>query len=395
MGELFVVFLFGLFVVAILVGEDFILTLLYLLLGAFIVGKWWGWRALRGLQVERDFNRHAFLGESLPVSLKVRNKSWLPLAWLHVRESLPAEVYSSGPFQQVTTLGPRASMELSYRLECRKRGFYPLGPLDLISGDVFGMSSSPRMRLEPDYLAVFPKIIPLTRVKLPSQAPLGSLRSHQPLFEDPSRTRGKREYVVGDSLRRVDWKASATVGRLQVKLFEPSIALETAIFLNLNAAEYTVFTRFDVPELAIVVAASLANWVINARQSVGLASNGVDPLQGGETMALIPARRGRGHLMRLLESLARVQTAETFPFVDLIRQHSATLPWGTTLIVITNHIDDDLFDALFQARRAGLSVFLIVCGQVSNFAHSCKKAAYFGIPALHILNENDLDIWRQ
>jgi hypothetical protein len=92
-------------------------------------------------------------------------------------------------------------------------------------------------------------------VRLPSRSPIGTLRHTQPIFEDPSRVRGKRDYTTGDSLRRVDWKATATTGRLQVKQFEPSIALETALFLNLNADEYLQRTRLDATELAIVIAA--------------------------------------------------------------------------------------------------------------------------------------------
>ena len=88
---------------------------------------------------------------------------------------------------------------------------------------------------------------------------------------------GKRDYTAGDSLRRIDWKSTAAVGRLQTKLFEPSIALETVLFLNLNSEEYHYKFRYDASELAIVVAASLANWIIGQKQSVGLVVNGSDP----------------------------------------------------------------------------------------------------------------------
>jgi len=70
------------------------------------------------------------------------------------------------------------------------------------------------------------------------------MRHQQPIFEDPH-AYGKRDYVASDSLRRVDWKASASTGRLQIKQFEPSIALQTVIFLNLNGSEYNTRNRID------------------------------------------------------------------------------------------------------------------------------------------------------
>lgn len=378
-----------------MVGEDFILTVLYLLLGSFVLARLWGQRALRGVTVQREFTPRAFLGETVPVRLEIKNDGWLPLAWLQVRESLPVELYSSGPFQRVVHMEPKGTLQLEYFMNCRKRGYYPVGPLDLASGDVLGVTQNQYRQQDPGHISVFPKIIPLRQVKLPSHAPLGTLRSHQPIFEDPSRVRGKRDYVAGDSLRRVDWKATASKGSLQVKLLEPSIALETAIFLNLNAADYDIHSRFAVPELAIVVAASLANWVTSVRQAAGLVTNGADPLQEGELPLPIPPRRGRGHLMRILELLARVQVAETIPFAELLRQETSLLPWGTTLIVVTNKIDDGLFDALFNARRSGLSIFLIQCGRMINFEEMRKKAGYFGMVVHQIIEEEDMDIWRR
>jgi uncharacterized protein (DUF58 family) len=326
MGEYFILFLFVLFGVAVFLSEDFVFTLLYLFVGTFIIGRWWSLRALRGISTRRAFTSRAFLGENVPVDLKIKNNSWLPLPWLQIREHLPVGLYSSGPFQQVATLNPKGLFQIKYELDCRKRGYYPIGPLDLYSGDVLGLTALQKRSFQPEYLTVYPKILPLTRVKLPSYAPMGTLRHNQPVFEDPSRVLGKRDYVAGDSLRRVDWKASANIGRLQVKIFEPSIALETVIFLNLNANEYALHWRYDASELAIVIAASLANWVVSVRQSVGLVTNGVDPFLENETPLPIPPRRGRGHLLRLLDVLARVQINETYPFVQLLRQSCNSLP---------------------------------------------------------------------
>jgi uncharacterized protein (DUF58 family) len=193
----------------------------------------------------------------------------------------------------------------------------------------------------------------------------------------------------------VDWKASAATGRLQVKLFEPSIALETVIFLNLNAAEFDLYARFLEPELAIVVAASIAYWITNQRQAVGLYTNGSDPLADGKSPQPIQARRGRAHLMRVLDVLARVAVAETYPLVSLIRREIVNLSWGTTMILITGFMNDDLFDALFQARRAGMDSVLILIGQVSNYQYIRQRAEYFGFPLHLIRNERDLDQWRQ
>jgi uncharacterized protein (DUF58 family) len=265
----------------------------------------------------------------------------------------------------------------------------------LYSGDVLGIRDNVQGHHDAQRMTVYPKIVPLTRVDIPSSSPLGSLRHKEPIFEDPSRVIGKRDYVVGDSLRRVDWKATAASNRLQVKQLEPSISLETSIFLNLNTGEYDQRTWIDATELAIVITASLANWVIARRQAVGMVTNGVDPLGNGARPPSIPPRRNRGHLMRLLDILARIEPKDTDAFVQLVNREAVRLSWGTTMILITGQIDDDLFDSLFQARRRGLNAIVVLAGLGAGSEEIRRKSASFGFPLYAIHRERDLDIWRR
>jgi uncharacterized protein (DUF58 family) len=395
MGKFLPVFLLALIAIAIFLEGDYVLTLVYLFFGALIASRWWGGKVMRSIDLERSFNHWAFLGEKVRVDLNIKNRSFLPVPWLQIRESLPVGLHSRGPFQDVVYLTPKGNLDFSYQLDCKKRGLYPVGPLHLFSGDVLGVGKNRTHSLAPEYLTVYPKIIPLVKIDFPSQSPMGTLRHNQPIFEDPTRVRGKRDYTAGDSLRRIDWKATATSGRLQVKQFEPSISLETMIFLNLNANEYDFRTRFFDSELAITVAASMANWIVSARQSVGLATNGYDPLMDASFPPILPARRGRGHLLRLLEILARLQMVESLPLSQLLHQELAKLPWGATLILVSGKIDDDLFDSLFQARRAGMNAYLVQCGQTKDIRSLEQKARQFGIPLVNFMREEDLDIWRR
>jgi uncharacterized protein (DUF58 family) len=107
------------------------------------------------------------------------------------------------------------------------------------TGDLFGFAEA-QGRLETlDHLTVYPRVIPLTHVDLTSRAPHGTIRSQQPIFADPARVMGKREYQRGDPLRAIDWKSSAHANQLQVKKYEPAVSLNSIIFLDLSARAYT------------------------------------------------------------------------------------------------------------------------------------------------------------
>jgi uncharacterized protein (DUF58 family) len=385
-----------LIVIAAIFRDDFSFTLLYLFAGAFAIGSWWSRRSLPAINYRRQYTKRVFLGEEVNVTLFITNSGWLPIPWVRVHEGLPVELSGPESFQRVTSFSSRENKEYSYKIEARRRGYYAIGPLFLYSSDILGLSSSDlRREGEAEHLTVYPKIIPLTNIAFPSQSPMGTLRHHRPIFEDPTRVLGKRDYVAGDSLRRVDWKSTAVSGRMQVKLFEPSIALENVIFLNLNRDDYFYRTRIASTELAIVVAASMANWIVNKQQTVGLFVNGKDPLNLGEDPQYIPARSGKGNLMRILDVLARIQMDERPNFSESFRNIQVHLPWGTTITIISGSADDALIQELYQARKVGLSVNLILAGMIPNAKGIQHQASFFGIPVLNIAKEQDMDIWRQ
>lgn len=209
-GDYLPLLIFLIFVAAFL-RDDFAFTLVYLLVGVFLLGSWWSRRAIAGVTYKRTFYNHAFLGEKIKVELEINNTKWLPVPWLRIREGLPVQLSGPDSFNRVLTLTPRAREDFAYTLEARKRGYYPIGPLFISTGDLMGLGGRELQNEgETEYLTVYPKIVPLALLKFPSRSPLGTLRHTQPIFEDPTRVMGKRDYVAGDSLRRVDWKSTAT-----------------------------------------------------------------------------------------------------------------------------------------------------------------------------------------
>ncbi len=395
MSETLVGFLVFLLILGTLTRETFVIVLIYLGVGSFLLSRWWSARILTGINFTRQFERKVFPDENVAVKIDLTNRTILPAVWMRVQDYYPIEIADTRSFFQVITLGPREHTVLEYNLKARKRGYYPVGPFEMTTGDLLGISAEQASQGPSDFLTVYPKVIPLTDPFLPSRSPMGTLRHRQPIFEDPSRPVGKRDYQAGDSLRRIDWKATAATSRLQVKLFEPSIALETAIFLNLNLEEYSTKDRIAGTELAIVAAASLANWAIAKRQSAGLYTNGIDVLTLEMELQPIPPRKGRAHLMRMLESMARVKAHETKPFAQLLRQYRAGLSWGTTLILITGSSDQALFDEMIQAQKAGMSVVLILCGWYTGVTESRQRAKTAGVTLVDLPDESAFKAWQR
>ncbi|MGD8397294.1 MAG: DUF58 domain-containing protein [Anaerolineae bacterium] len=398
MGRI-VPFLVILLAAAFFTGADFFFYLLYALSGIYALGRVWARRSVDAVAVERRHDRRVFLGESFRVAVEVRNEGWLPVLWMRLSDTVPAQLTPATPFRRIISLGPKERLQLEYRLVGRRRGYYPMGPFVTQGGDLLGTMTHEASQGAGGAVVVYPKIVPLHDLGLPSQMPFGALSSHKRLFEDPSRIQGVRDYQPGDSPRHMDWKTSARLGALQVRRYEPAIALETAIFLNLSAEEYPQACIHQAPELGIVVAASAAVRLGEMRQAVGLVSNGRDPLAAEPGfMPALPLRKGRHHLTNLLELLARIEIAREgespVPFRDLLIQKSLALPWGSTVLAITSRETEGLVDALLALRRRGLAVILVLTCPDAGFASIAARVGQIGVETVRIWRERDLDVWR-
>lgn len=381
-----------LLLLAVLLQVDFVFYIVYVLAGSYLLARWWAGRTFPRLHVQRRLTDHIFLGETGQVEIEVANMSWWPVPWLRIEESPPLNVAAGNPVRQVIALRPKERAVLRYPVLGRQRGYYPIGPTAMTTGDLFGFTET-QGRLEAlDHLTVYPRVIPLAHVELTSHAPHGTIKSQQHIFADPARVMGKREYQRGDPLRAIDWKSSAHADRLQVKKYEPAVSLSSVIFLELSIGLYTQQLRYSASEWAIVVAASLANYLVEQRQAVGLGCNGADPLTGADRWLIAP-RPGRVHLMKLLEWLARAQTADLPPLAEWLPTAALGLGWGTTVIAISPTGDEETCRALHRLLRAGLNPTLVVVEPHGQFGVIRERARRLGLTAHLMANEGDLKRW--
>lgn len=289
MNELLILALLALFI-GLAARFDPLVYFFYVLVGIYLVNRFWLQRSRQALTAQRTLSSSAgerlpgasdtsaFLGDRVEVTLEIINRGMWPIAWLIATERLPTALRPVEPARWTLTLGPRERQLRRYTLHCVRRGYYPIGPLLASTGTPWVAERHEAALTPVTYFTVYPHIVPLDQLGLPSRLPLGSRRSPDPLLPDPSRVIGIRDYTPGDRLRDVHWRATAQVGSLQVKQYQPSQPLQVELFLDLDAGAYDFRTRDRASELAIVTAASLATYIVNLRQSVGLATNGRDPL---------------------------------------------------------------------------------------------------------------------
>jgi len=386
----FLLFILILFILAALLKIDFFFTILYLFVGVFIVLRLWSGRVFKGLSARRAFPQRAFLGDTVSVAVTVENQSRLPIPWLMLDEAIPWALSAASSSRQVVSLKGKESQTLRYTLAARRRGYYQIGPLILNTGDLLGLNRRLTSRLEADHLIVYPKIVPIAELGLPTHSPQVVLPTAIPIFEDPARIIGARNYRWGDSPRHIHWPATAKTGQVMVKQFQAAIARESVIFLNLNRQDYNRREREHAPELAIIAAASLANHILTIEKlPVGLDTVARDPLTKAQQHFHLPPRKEVNYLLQILEVLARIQPADSGDFLANLRQQAVHLSWGATIIIITNHGSEALSETTLWLRQTGFNPAIVLVGRDTR----AELAAQLSTPVFEIWGEKDIETW--
>lgn len=357
-------------------GQVVIVILLGLLISTAGLSKLWSRLSLAGVSCQRLLSERRVLpGEEIELRLRLVNRKPLPLPWVQLDDEIPlrlspdilldsSKTPGSGLLSKSAALLWYAGVSWKHRVRCHRRGYYQLGPITVSSGDVFGFY--PRSFTQPsiDHVIVYPRIFPISQLGMPTLHPVGEITAERRIFEDPVRVVGIRDYSPHDSLRHIHWKASARHQTLQVKVFEPTTTLEVAIFLavdSFKAESGEIYPEEDF-ELGISTVASVANYLIERRSSVGLFANS-RLADSGESAMILPGSSG-GQLGVILEALAKVTPLSSVPFEEFLQVERARLPWGTTLVFVLSRPSPLLAEQLLGLKERGHKLSVLQVGSV-------------------------------
>lgn len=274
-------------------------------------------------------------GERATAMLVVRNDS---------AQGQPAFVATdrAGPIVTelpVPALPPGGSSAHRYDVPTDRRGRLDVGPLTVERSDLLGFARSRTEVGDVLPLWVLPKRHPV-RV-----AGGGRLRHHHegPVPDRPLRgatdLRAVREYVPGDELRHVHWRASARAGQLLVREYVDPVQPHCTVVLDTRPGALDA----DAFEEAVEVAASVLWAAAAAGHRVTLvAGDGMDPAGTG-------ADGGRAVLDRLAAVTQR-------PGHDLVRTLNAVRrgPRGGWLVLVTGAAEPAVL-AVLTALRGGFT----------------------------------------
>jgi len=369
-----------LFILWLLFYDDLLLSLWIGLLAvisfSWVVSK----TSLTSIDLNRFSSKKILeIGNIFDERLEIKNNSRLMKYWIEIidRSELLEKINS----RVITGLGPKKVGIFQSTVVLNKRGFFSLGPTELISGDPFGLFTVSKTFNTKNHLLVYPKVNKLSRVPLLPADKAGSAFLMLQTTHTTPQAAGVREYTPGDPLSRVHWPATIRHDKLMVKEFDEDSQSSIWIILDAQKEKYyrtvqekTVpafdrnfisikktkeyFLPRDSFEYAVSTAASLTKYFLAKNLSVGLAC-------AGERLSVLPPEKGLRQLNKILEGLATVKDVGKTPLEQLIEKQSKNISKGSAVILITAPRIENHETFMETLRRKGFHVMKIVLDNAS------------------------------
>lgn len=318
---------------------------------------------------------------NIEVEIDLHFKRFLPFVWFTIYDRLPNRLAPLTEENRLWRMGNfRKKYKIKYRIRKMPRGEHQFSQIEVRVGDLFGFFERVFQVNLPATVLVYPKALELRYFHSINEKNAGISYAIHRSAEDVTSVMGIRNYVSGDRLSRIHWKASARTGQLKTKEFEFHVTNDFMFFIDCERKSFQ--HRPKMFERAVSLAATLVRYALNNGFTAGLSYYRSEAVH-------IPLARHQEQLFRIFVQLARIEADGTESFAKHLMSQSPYIPFGTTAMVITSRIDNDLIMALATLRLKKISVELFyIHDQLSTVKHYFDQLIHLGV-SVHLIDSDD------
>lgn len=266
-------------------------------------------------------------GEQLYLDEQITSSKPLPLPWLTVKfqvsrhlifpDNVNATISDDYYREDLFSLGMYQRITRRLPVQLKKRGYYTIKSIDLLSNDLLLTQKLIDHVSSSSILTVCPRLIAREALQIPYQHLLGEIITRNSLNPDPFEFRSIRDYQNYDTMRAINWMATARTGNLKVNVHEVTAARDVLILLNVEPDG--AFYEERLIEEAIRIAGSLTQYLIEDGVSCSFLTNARDIIS--QEICSIPQGRSQQHIQAVLEQLGRLDLKQKpAAFFDLLNE---------------------------------------------------------------------------
>ena len=144
-----------------------------------------------------------------------------------------------------------------------------------------------------------------------------------------------RQYMPGDEIKHIDWKAYAKTDRYYIKEFEEETNLKSYLVLDASKSmDYCSEGRLKKIEYASYIAAALAYLMVEQRDAVGLT------IYDERVRSLSPPRATRLYLKELLRELENLKPGNKTGTAQSLHEVAERIKRRGLVVILSDLLDD-------------------------------------------------------
>lgn len=320
---------------------------------AFVVG----WLLRPRADVAADFPDRGAVGQVLSIRCRLTNGTRRPLFSVGAGLFIPPlEMTVAGSPEIVDAVPAGECATCHVRIVPRRRGIYAMPALQAFTTFPLNLYRTPAGDSGPWSLLVLPSFHPLHQVDVPvgTRYQPGGIALTSNTGESPEYI-GNREYVAGDSIRHVDFRAWARLSKPAVREYQEEYYCRIALVLDTFTGKKEPPSPEGFPdfEAAVSLTAAVADALSRGEYLIDL-------FAAGPELYVFRAGRHTAHFDNVLEILAGVGHTVDNPFARLAPALLEELANISTVVCVFLDWDEGREYLVRAAVEAGCSLKVVV-----------------------------------
>ncbi|MCP9236740.1 DUF58 domain-containing protein [Lewinella sp. JB7] len=295
------------------------------------------------------------LGDEMEVRISLHNGSSASLS-VSIMDELPVQLqYRDHEISLGLSFGEKRAV--NYRVRPLTRGRYGFGNLNVYIRTKLGLMERRVIFTQPQEVAVYPSILQMKRFSLGGNISAPASGRHRPRPVTQSYEFDQiKEYVRGDDLRSVNWKATARRGEVMVNQYRDERAQRIYCVIDKGRTMLMPFGGLSLLDYSINTSLALSNVVLKRGDRAGI-------LTFSDKLGDVVAADNRPDQLRnILETLYRQLERPGESDYDLLYYATRRFTAGRSLLILfTNFESSYALDRVLPAlRRIGRDHRLMV-----------------------------------
>lgn len=343
--------LFATLVYAYFFGGLFPYTLLYMMIALPIMSAVHLILVCSLFRLSERVNDRTFVkGDCASYWLILHNSSFLYMPYVTVHMQMEGKFIMKDVKSMRLSLAPFSSREFKYDMPLPYRGRYEIGVNSIEVQDLLGMFAYKILSYEKKSILVKPRLINLDYKDIPvARISEGDLASgFQEIGNDE--LRDIREYVYGDSLRKMHWKLTSKLSKPMVKDTRNELDNDILVILNLNQTWAMDEETLKKEDCIIEELVSQIYYLLRRNVPVKLCfyNNGPQSFRASTPL----------EFESIYQLLAEIKFNQDCDFNNMLDYFTDLEQNSNLVYVFTNLVDGDMISKAFHVKNKGFDLEL-------------------------------------